>query len=338
MKPMTRIRSSTLAILLACAAMLAWPLKSGTAQDQNVESEIIANLAGGRVIVHVARDEIIVFGVINQPIEAGSIPPRVMDLDSGHVGILMGAAEWRLPADPKPVRLDHDFQRIGGRDPRFTPGSGDAEPDLEAIGVSFLERLRPLTAQLHHKLEVGSDEPLFEVVVIGYAPRHYGPEIWTIEYRIKQQQVGAREEYWQTQILRPRFEQIYPPEKHAPRTIVEALYPPSSKTPTLMNLIEGNDPRIAQLRGGEPRFAKVVDSVSRGQAQKAVPEDSADFLRALLPILAGKNSFALGKMEEGRGVDWVVEPQEPVDKAQKAKEEKERPPDAPTLRKRPNPN
>ncbi|HXT74944.1 MAG TPA: hypothetical protein VN780_01530 [Candidatus Eisenbacteria bacterium] len=335
---MTRIRSSTLAILLACAAMLAWPLKSGTAQDQNVESEIIANLAGGRVIVHVARDEIIVFGVINQPIEAGSIPPRVMDLDSGHVGILMGAAEWRLPADPKPVRLDHDFQRIGGRDPRFTPGSGDAEPDLEAIGVSFLERLRPLTAQLHHKLEVGSDEPLFEVVVIGYAPRHYGPEIWTIEYRIKQQQVGAREEYWQTQILRPRFEQIYPPEKHAPRTIVEALYPPSSKTPTLMNLIEGNDPRIAQLRGGEPRFAKVVDSVSRGQAQKAVPEDSADFLRALLPILAGKNSFALGKMEEGRGVDWVVEPQEPVDKAQKAKEEKERPPDAPTLRKRPNPN
>ena len=338
MKPMTRIRSSTLAILLACAAMLAWPLKSGTPQDQNVESEIIANLAGGRVIVHVARDEIIVFGVINQPIEAGSIPPRVMDLDSGHVGILMGAAEWRLPADPKPVRLDHDFQRIGGRDPRFTPGSGDAEPDLEAIGVSFLERLRPLTAQLHHKLEVGSDEPLFEVVVIGYAPRHYGPEIWTIEYRIKQQQVGAREEYWQTQILRPRFEQIYPPEKHAPRTIVEALYPPSSKTPTLMNLIEGNDPRIAQLRGGEPRFAKVADSVSRGQAQKAVPEDSADFLRALLPILAGKNSFALGKMEEGRGVDWVVEPQEPVDKAQKAKEEKERPPDAPTLRKRPNPN
>jgi hypothetical protein len=318
--------------------MLAWPLKSGTAQDQSVESEIIANVAGGRVIVHVARDEVIVFGVINQPIEAASIPPRVMDLDSGHVGVLMGAAEWRLPADPKPVRLDHDFQRIGGQDPRFTPGASDAEPDLEAIGISFLERLRPLTSQLHHKLEVGADEPLFEVVVIGYAPRHYGPEIWTIEYRIKQQQVGAREDYWQTQILRPRFEQLYPPEKHAPRTIVEALYPANSKTPTLMNLIEGNDSRIVQLRGGEPRFAKVVDSVSRGQAQKAVPEDSADFLRALLPLLAGKNSFALGKMEEGRGVDWLVEPQEPVDKAQKAKEEKERPPDAPTLRKRPNPN
>jgi len=336
MEPMPR--SPILAIMLAFAAMLAWPLNRGNAQNQNVESEIIANLAGGRVIVHVAKDEIIVFGVINQPIEAGSIPPRVMDLDSGHIGVLMGASEWRLPADPKPVRLDRDFQRIGGRDPRSTPGSGDAEPDLEAIGVSFLERLRPLTSQLHHKLDVGSDEPLFEVVVIGYAPRHYGPEIWTIEYRIKQQQVGAREDYWQTQILRPRFEQIYPPEKHAPRTIVEALYPPSSKLPTLMTLIEGNDPRIAQLRGGEPRFAKVVDSVSRGQAQKATPDDSADFLRALLPLLAGKNSFSLGKMEEGRGISWLVEPQEPVDKTEKAREEKERPPEAPTLRKRPNPN
>jgi hypothetical protein len=327
----------SLAIILGLCAVLASPFGEGYAQTQNVESEIIANLAGGRVIVHVARDEIIVFGVINQPMETGSIPPRVMDLDSGHIGILMGAAEWRLPADPKPVRLDHDFQHIGGQDPRFTPGAGDAEPDLEAIGVSFLERLRPLTSQLHHKLEVGSDEPLFEVVVIGYAPRHYGPEIWTIEYRIKQQ-VGAREEYWQTQILRPRFEQLYPPEKHAPKTIVEALYPPSSKTPSLMDLIQGNDPRIAQLRGGEPKFAKVVESVGRGQAQKAVPDDSADFLRALLPLLAGKNSFALGKMEEGRGVSWLVEPQEPVDKAQKAKEEKERPPDAPTLRKRPNSN
>src|SRR5262249_2760833 len=161
------------------------------------------NLAGGRVIVHVARDDVIVFGAINQPIEAASIPPRVMNLDGGHLGVLLGASEWRLPADPKPVRLDYNFQRIAGQDPHIRPGDTDAEPGLEAIGVWFLERLRPLVSQLHHKLEVGSDEPLFEVVVIGYAPKHYGAEVWTIEYRIKQQQVGAREEYWQTQILRP---------------------------------------------------------------------------------------------------------------------------------------
>ena len=109
------------------------------------------------------------------------------------------------------------------------PGTGDdptrAEPDLETIGVSFLETLRPLTSQLHHKIDIASDEPLFEIVLIGFAPNHDGPEVWTIEYRVQQEQVGVRAEYWQTRILRPRFTQLYPPEKHAPRTIVEARYP-----------------------------------------------------------------------------------------------------------------
>ena len=323
------------ALVIACPVLC--PPRIASAQEQDAESEIIANLAGGRVIVHVTKDEVIVFGAIDQPIEAGSIPPRVLAIDSTHVGILLGASEWRLPADPKPVRLDRDFQHIGGRDPRERGNGVDAEPDLEAIGISFLERLRPLVSQLHHKIELGADEPLFAVVVIGYAPNRYGPEVWTIEYRIQQEQVGAREEYWQTRILRPRFEQLYPPEKHAPRTIVEVRYPAATKGPTVMELIQGNDPRLAQLRGGEPRFAKVLDSVERGQAQKAVSLDATDFMRALLPLLAGKNSFVLGKMEEERGLEWIVEPAEPVNKAERTKDDKGRPADAPTLRKRPQP-
>jgi hypothetical protein len=325
-----------LAPLFVLALAAVWACPQAGAQGKDLENEIIANLAGGRVIVHVTKDDIIVFGVLDQPIEAGSIPPRVMELDHGHVGVLMGASEWRLPADPKPVRIDRGFQRIGGRPPQYSSDGSQAEPDLEAIGVWFLEKLRPLVAQLHRKVDVGPDEPLFEVVVIGYAPRQYGPEVWTIEYRIRQEQVGARGEYWQTRILRPRFEQLYPPEKHAPRTLVEARYPSNTKGPTIMELIQGNDPRIGQLRGGEPRFAKVVEAVNRGQAQKAVTEDSADFMRAVLPLVAGKNSFVLAKMEGEHGIEWIVEPQEPVDKAEKEKQEKERPPDAPTLRKRPN--
>jgi hypothetical protein len=332
-----------LAALIVCA-LCAQPALSpscavANAQERDTENEIVANLSGGRVVVHVTKDEIIVFGVIDQPIETGSIPPRVMALDHTHIGILLGASEWKLPADPKPVRLDRDFQRIGGRDPRDRGNGTEAEPDLEAIGVAFLDKLRPLVAQLHHKIEVAADEPLFQIVVIGYAPNRYGPEIWTIEYRIQQEQVGVRDEYWQTRILRPRFEQLYPPEKKAPRTIVETRYP-AAKGPTVMELIQGNDPRIAQLRGGEPRFAKVLEAVDRGQAHKAVTIDSSDFMRALLPLLAGKNSFVLGTINEERGLEWIVEPHEPVtkiEKAEKEKEEKDRPADAPTLRKRPQP-
>jgi hypothetical protein len=114
---------------------------------------------------------------------------------------------------------------------------------------------------------------------------------------------------------------------------VEARYPSNVKAPTVMAMIQGNDPRVAQLRNGEPRFGKVLEVVDRGQAQKAVSIDAQDFMRALLPLIAGKATFMLGKMDEERGLDWIVPPEEPVDKTKK--DDKDRPPDAPSLRKKP---
>src|SRR5713101_6426290 len=167
------------------------------AQEQH-EDEIVANLAGGRAIVHVAKD-VIIFAAINQPVERNSIPPRVMDLDATHIGILFGASEWRIPADPKPIRLDRNFQRVSRADPRYqAPGEG--ETDLETIGIAFLEKLRPLIAQLHHKIDFSPDDPIFQIVMIGYAPNEYGPEVWVVEYRMEQEQVATRGDYWQTRV------------------------------------------------------------------------------------------------------------------------------------------
>src|ERR1700730_566369 len=325
--------STGIAFVLAFVCVFAL----AAAQTQAPEDEIVANLAGGRVIVHVARDGNIVFAAINQPVEAGGVPPRVLELDSTHVAVLLGASEWRLPADPHPVRLDRHFQGIRARHPKYQYTANEAERDVEPIGVAVLEKWRPLTSQLHHKIDLPADEPLLEMVLIGYAPNNYGPEVWTVEYRVQQEQVSTRSEYWQTRILRPRFTQLYPPEKHAPRMIVEARYPADLKAPTLMALIQGNDPTIAQLRGSDARFAKVIESVDKGQAQKAVPTDAADFLRALLPLIAGKEPFILAKMEEQHGFDWIVPPDEPVERTKKTEEDKNRPPEAPSLRRKPNP-
>jgi hypothetical protein len=302
-------------------------------QNQEREDEIVANLAGGRAIVHVARD-VIIFAAIDNPVEKNSIPPRVLDLDATHIGILFGASEWRIPADPKPVRLDRNFQRVSGRDPHYQAAPGEAESDLETLGTAFLEKLRPLVSQLHHKLDFAPDEPIFQVVIIGDAPNDYGPEVWVVEYRIEQEQIATRGDYWQTRILRPRFTQLYPPEKRAPHTIVESRYPPEEKGPTLAELIQGNDPRITHLGSGDQRFSKVLDSLRVGQAQKAVPLDSADFMRAVLPLIADGAPFILGTIEERRGLDWIVPPQEPVEKVE---QDKNRPPDAPTLRRTPKP-
>ena len=314
--------------LLACLAHA----KISPAQERDRTDEIVANLAGGRVIVHVARDKI-VFAAIDLPVEPNSIPPRVLSIDTRHIGVLLGASEWRSPANPKPVRLDRDFPQLSGKNPAYNVNPDEVAPDLDVIGVAFLERLRPLVSQLHHKIEFKPDETLFEVVVIGFAPDDYGPEVWTLEYRIHQEEIATRGDFWQTRLLRPRFTQLYPPEKHAPKTLVEVRYPLSLEGPTLQQLIQGNDPELDNLSRGEPKFSKVMESIDRGQANKAVPEDATDFLRAALPLISEKAKFILGTMTE-RGFDWVVPPDEPVEKA---KEDKNRPPEAPTLRRKPNP-
>lgn len=299
------------------------------------EGEIVASLAGGRVIVHVAKDDLILFATIDHAVETGAPPPRILSLDNTHIGILLGASEWREPADPKPIRLDRDYQAVGRRDPHYADPSG-AEPDLETVGVTFLERLRPLTSQLHHKIEIKKDDPLFEIVIIGFGANHYGPEVWTVEYRIEQSEVGTREGYLQTRILRPRFEQLYPPEKKAPRFVVETRYPDFAG-PTVMELIQGGDPRVAKLRSSDPKIEKAVDLISRGQAQKADDGAATDFLRALLPLISDKATFTMGKMLEQGGFDWIVPPEEPVEEP-KAGDDKDRPPEAPSLRKRTTPN
>ncbi|MDP9339829.1 MAG: hypothetical protein M3P45_13285 [Acidobacteriota bacterium] len=310
------------------------------AQTPQREDEIVANLAGGRVIVQVAKEDVIIFAAIDQPLEANSVPPRLLQLDAGHVGIILGATEWQVPSNPESIRLDRNFQSVTGADQHYQSFPDEAAPDLETIGVAFLETLRPLVAQLHHKIDVKPDDPIFEVIVLGFA-KNYGPEVWKLEYRIEQQQVATRGEYWQTRIQRPRFTQLYPPEggKHAPRTLVETRYPAEGSArnhdsePPLIALIQAGYPAISKLRSSDPKFVKVVDAIDKGQAQKAIAADSADFLRAALPLIADNHKFILGTMEEQRGFSWIVPPDEPVEKT----DDKTRPPSAPSLRKKPVP-
>src|SRR5215471_18073473 len=272
-----------LAVVVFAAALAVSGMKAA-AQDQ--DDEIVATLAGGRVIVHATRENVI-FIAVNEPIEeTGSVPPRVVSLDSHHIAVLFGSSEWRMPADPNPVRLDKQLARIANQDPNYAGSyNEEAEPDLETISVAFLEKLTPLAARLHHKLDFPADQPLFELVVIGFGPRDYGPEVWTMEYRLAQAMISSRGDFWQTKVLRPRYEQIYPPDKKAPKKLVETCYPGACKGPTLQQLIEGNEPALAKLGSSDPKWAKAAELIRKGEAQKAAPPDTATFLRAAIPLV-----------------------------------------------------
>jgi hypothetical protein len=330
------IHSVAMRWLLTAIVMTALASCPGTALGQDSDDEIVATLAGGRVIVHATRENVI-FIAINEPVEeAGAVPPRVVSLDSHHIGVMFGSSEWRIPADPNPIRLDKQVTRIANQDPNYAGSyKGDAEPDLETIGVAFLEKLTPLAARLHHKLDFPASQPLFELVVIGFGPADYGPEVWTMEYRLTQELISSRGDFWQTKVLRPRFEQIYPPDKKAPKKLVETCYPGDCKGPTLQQLIEGNEPALAKLSSSDPKWAKAADMIAKGQAQKAMTADTAAFLRAAIPLIYGNRQFVMGTFEEQHGFDWVVPPEEPVERAKQ--EDKNRPPEAPTLRRRVDP-
>jgi hypothetical protein len=317
---------------LRAALILVAVLPTGVSTRAQ-EDEIVANLAGGRAIIHVANDAI-VFAAIDHPLESKSVPPRVAAIDNRHIAIFFGASEWQVTSQPRPIRLDRDIPHFGAIDPHYIP-EGSAEQDLEQIGVAFLEKLRPLVSQLHHRIELKSDEPLFQFVLLGYAPRDYGPEVWLVEYQVEQSS-AARGDYLQTHILRPRFTQLYPPEKHQPKTIVEVRVPSDLPDIPLLGLIQQNAPAIARLRSSDPHINKVVEQIQKGEAQKADPVAAGDFLRAALPIMAGDAHFFLGSMTENGRFNWIVPPDEPREKI-KATEDKNRPPDAPTLQQKPKP-
>jgi hypothetical protein len=331
MAPLEANRICALGIFLLLTA-LTLSLTPARAQ----EDEIVANLAGGRVLIHVTGDSIL-FAAIDHPLEAKSVPPRVVSLGSSHIGILFGASEWQSPAEPRPIRLDRDIPDVRPNTKRqYQQPAGSGETDLEEIGVVFLEKLRPLVSQLHHKIDLKPDEPLFEIVLIGYAPQAYGPEVWAIDYQVEQESIGGKSDFWQTHILRPRFTQLYPPEKHQAKALLELRFPADLQDIPLTGLIQQNDPQIARLRSSDARFAKVIEQIEHGQPNKSNPQDAADFLRAALPVLAGNARFIEGQIGESSGFEWIVPPEERVDKQQRA-EDKDHPPDAPTLRRKPNP-
>jgi hypothetical protein len=295
------------------------------------QDEIVANLAAGRVVIDVAKGGIVI-GAIEQHVEADSRPPIVFPINDRRIGILLGAAEWVVPSAPGgPVRLDRVIARLSREAaPHQEAGKADQASDIEAIGVAFLEKLRALAEQLHHKILLRADEPLVELLLIDYQP-DYGPEVWLLQYRIKQEQL--RGDFWQTKTLRPSYTQLYPPEKHQPRTLVEVRYPPELPGPTLLELLQQNDPRLASLRRGAPKSLKVIDNITGGKSSASSVDDSATFLHdALDPIAGTENRIVLGVLREDRGWEWIVAPPDPLEKA--ADEDKTRPPEAPSLRRR----
>jgi hypothetical protein len=197
--------------------------------------------------------------------------------------------------------------------------------DIEQIGLGLFGRLSGITEQIHGRINMKSDEPLTELIVVDYLPA-YGAEVWLITYSIKQE--PERGDFWQTRLLRPRYSQLWPPEKRAPRTIVEFDYPADARTIPMRDMMLAHDPKLDGIHDSSGDMGWVADSILHGEIDKRTSDSGLPYMRAALNALAEGRRMQLAVIRPDTGFAWVLAPQ-PEPKL--PGEEKVRPADAPTL-------
>jgi hypothetical protein len=324
---------------------LAAPRTPAQQATEAPTQEIVANLAAGRVVIAVVKDAILI-GTVENPIEAETRPPTPVALSSVRAGVILGSVDWFSPTSQQDLarlgsELPHLRTRLLADAPHLagTQGGGEAT-DIEATGQGLFERLNAVAKGLHGKVQIPADEPLAELIIADYLAG-YGPEVWQVKYEMKQ--VQERRDYWDTRVLRPIYLQFWPPEKGAPRTLLEFDYPPEKHSPTLLEMLRQKDPRLEKIRSSDARMAQLADFFLAGDSSKVMAADATQFLRAALDATApprARETMALIRQESG--FQWVLPPpqdtQRPAQQqAQQPAEPHERPPEAPSLLKPPTP-
>jgi hypothetical protein len=316
-----------------------WLRSSPAFAQEGGDQEVAVNLAEGRVVICAAKDAIIL-AAIDAHRESGSQPPAIAILSAERMGVMLGAVEWVQPdSKDQPIRLDDEFKRLvaaalntgGQKDNAFRAS------DIESVGIAVLERVRVLAAALHHKINLGEDEPLIRVVLAGYV-RDYGPEAWAIDYHIQQDALGN--DIWRTRVQRPSYNQLYPPEKGKPKTFMEVRYPPENRAkgdPELLDLLQQNDSRLAKFRAENEIQAKSVTLVAEGQSQKSDAASIVNFLKAALPaISAPQTKLTMAMVDYDGGFKWLLEPPKAPapPPGEKPNEKTPEEPERPTLRRK----
>jgi hypothetical protein len=319
-----------------------WLLSAPAFAQEAGDQEVAVNLAEGRVVICAATDAIILAAMDTHG-EAGSQPPEIAILSADRIGVMLGAVEWVQPdSKDKPIRLDDEFHSLiaAALNTGSQTDSGFRASDIESIGIVVLERLRVLAGLLRHKINLDEDEPLIRIVLAGYV-RDYGAEAWVIDYHIRQDALGN--DIWRTRVLRPSYNQLYPPEKGKPKTFMEVRYPPENRAtgePELLDLLQQNDSRLAKTRAANEIQAKSVTLAVEGQSQKSDAASLVNFLKAALPAIAPpETKLTMAKVDYDAGFQWILQPpkapapppgETPQDKTPQEKTPEE--PERPTLR------
>ena len=315
------------------------PLHAAPQEEYEQHDEVVANLAAGRVIIAVFKDAILIASIENH-IESDALPPAIIPISGRRAAILMGAISWNSPSPPVEwARLDRELPNLHANmatavAPHLGGTAVGAEAkDIEDIGEGLRIRLSAMMKKVHGQLDVPEGQPLIELVLADYQV-DYGPEVWTLQYGIKQQ--IQRGDFWDTKIQRPRYSQLWPPEKTDPHTVIELHYPPEEKTPTLLDLLRQKDPRLAAISSSDAAMSAVADAILHGDTSKLLAAAAVPYFRAAFNTLVPAGaSLSIAQIDHEQGFEWLLAPPPPPAPPKNAQQQQptqqDRPADAPSL-------
>jgi hypothetical protein len=293
-------------LALALLAICAPAVSVGAAIPQVRLEHAVFKLAAGTVSFCFTKDTMIV-AATNSSADVDSRPAGIVSLGAGRVAVVLGAADWT--DNGRSIQIDAELPKIArqvANSMANIKASDQSATDIESIGVTLLEFVRPLVTDIHYKLDLAVDEPLIEVLLAGYT-EGYGPEIWDLQYHVQQQNLGPG--YWETRPMRPAYVQLYPPEKGQPQTFIEVRYPAKLAPLELAQAAESN-PQVRRIRSSSSDMDDAVAAVVKGESAKAATRPVEDFLRLALPVLVGPQaSLVMATLDEQYRFQWLLAPQ-----------------------------
>jgi hypothetical protein len=319
---------------LAALALGAAGFLRAPAQDDSAPpvEELVVNQAAGRVITAVVKGGIVI-ATVEDAIEPGTRLPAPIPIASNRVGIILGADQWVSPsAQPDLGRLDLELPHIRSLPVAETPHlaagvEGGEASDIEAIGKPLRDRIAELAGGIHSNVNWPADQPLVELILADYLSG-YGPEVWQVTYALEQEQQQG--DYWVTNVERPVYTQIWPPEKGQPHTLMEFDYPVGDSSRTLLDRLRARDSRLDPLVHGDPQMADAASKFLSGQSTQIPATEAVQFLRAALTAIAPPDALqSAAIIREETGFDWILAP--PTEPRKPRVAEGDRPPGAPTL-------
>ncbi len=330
-------RSRGLVALALAATWTAWGISLARAappasqvNPSDQVSEDVATLATGQVTIISGQDGLII-ATIGNSFEPRSLPPLIVPLSEASVAVVLGADDWIQPppAGRTLLRLDqqlpHLIHEMGSTGPSLTPAANVSH--LEQLGIAVLDPLRSAARNLHSQIHLPPNLPLTEIVLI----RQTEPEpllVWDVSYWIRQ--TFWQENFWATEVQRPRSVQLYPTKGDNSR-MVQVGYPPDDTSPGLPAWLSRPTGRFAQAIESDPKLAAAQKRIASGKLKKAPLAELVPLVKTALETMApAGTATALATLDPKMGFTWIIRP--PVSETEPAK----RPPGAPSLENPPS--